>query len=1178
MKKITSVLILLFIMLFTINVKAGDIHEIYTIIEKGESSGELYNSMPTEVEKGETISVKLLLKNAQGWPVSYGYSTIHWDREAFELEETNGKYYVVQDNNLYNFDLELSAENNSAQISYAYPNPTENIESDSVYLAELKFKVKDNAPNGYYQISQDFKEDGAVIEVGNSFDSEVAFAKTLKYQVGKQKVTSNLTKTEIEDIDGDVYIIGNHMFTRNNGDQEYKGVLTTEYIMLASKSIESNEKSAMKIITKDLFGDWRNAINDDILNDVEDSFKISYIDMIPNYAENGVYANASEDTMLRLIQINDKEAIVTIENASERVHGIANINNRVATLTASGYTYQITITDDSVTISTGDANITSRTLQKKTNLSLNDYYNNAFTEGVYDGHGSPTYYLKSAHTAKYTSANYEIDLLRTSQHSARICLKAKGENTCIVSKYAYSNEGANHAVGSSETTYAFEYNEGMYGIKWTNGKITVVQLDGTTNSSYLGDYNNTSEITMEDAFHIWEKSSVSYAVTFDSNNGNDPYVTYVEKGTAIDSGEFFEPGKDDYIFIEWQLNNATFDYDTLITGPITLVAKYATLPSGGTLIISPQGVGHDYYSYANDIFTYKLSIETTDEYDGFFVYDVLDTVNPISSTPQGEPAGTPAEVEVVTNATKTIYAKPYILVNGVPEPGTNSTELTIHPVKYTVTFNSSGGSSVPSQSVPYGGFATAPENNPNKVGFSFEGWLYNDSPFDFENTRINSDIELFAAWENDIPTPNLGDTLTTNYYQHRLYLQNLTDYCDDPTQCSGTQGEYKITGFEIYEVVNNEKVNISFENETQFAPYQYVTLTATPNAVKRYVARAYIKELVDNEYVTAYSEYSTVYEIDTTLQAPTIAYKPYGGTYSDEYEVENWIEVTNLMSAFGHNCLINTCDDYKVYQFELYEKVDNDYNAVGTISATGLFHITGSYGDLKHYYVRGIVQNGANPIYTPYSDELVFNPTIAAPIITRATSGMGGENPATGYQPLRYNDDEAGFDVDFSGDYSPHMVCNPNDDTDCHNLVDDYEWFAKNGETLTTLYDGGFTGEATITLAEGTTTTVVAKAYVVRTGDVKVHGPESNQVVIDLSNPTYTFVTEVSQNDPDVVLVKAYINAYEVQIDGIEVAGAPYADLGEETSFSTNASVLENIDTITLKLSDNKTVTATRAN
>ena len=337
MKKITSVLILLFIMLFTINVKAGDIHEIYTIIEKGESSGELYNSMPTEVEKGETISVKLLLKNAQGWPVSYGYSTIHWDREAFELEETNGKYYVVQDNNLYNFDLELSAENNSAQISYAYPNPTENIESDSVYLAELKFKVKDNAPNGYYQISQDFKEDGAVIEVGNSFDSEVAFAKTLKYQVGKQKVTSNLTKTEIEDIDGDVYIIGNHMFTRNNGDQEYKGVLTTEYIMLASKSIESNEKSAMKIITKDLFGDWRNAINDDILNDVEDSFKISYIDMIPNYAENGVYANASEDTMLRLIQINDKEAIVTIENASERVHGIANINNRVATLTASGY-------------------------------------------------------------------------------------------------------------------------------------------------------------------------------------------------------------------------------------------------------------------------------------------------------------------------------------------------------------------------------------------------------------------------------------------------------------------------------------------------------------------------------------------------------------------------------------------------------------------------------------------------------------------------------------------------------------------------------------------------------------------------------------------------------------------------------------------------------------------------
>ena len=55
MKKITSILVMLFVMLFAINVKAGSIDEIYSTIYKvdsnGINNGDLYNRMPTAIKK-----------------------------------------------------------------------------------------------------------------------------------------------------------------------------------------------------------------------------------------------------------------------------------------------------------------------------------------------------------------------------------------------------------------------------------------------------------------------------------------------------------------------------------------------------------------------------------------------------------------------------------------------------------------------------------------------------------------------------------------------------------------------------------------------------------------------------------------------------------------------------------------------------------------------------------------------------------------------------------------------------------------------------------------------------------------------------------------------------------------------------------------------------------------------
>lgn len=74
--------------------------------------------------------------------------------------------------------------------------------------------------------------------------------------------------------------------------------------------------------------------------------------------------------------------------------------------------------------------------------------------------------------------------------------------------------------------------------------------------------------------------------------------------------------------------------------------------------------------------------------------------------------------------------------------------------RYSVTFNTMGGSSVPTQTVNRGYRATAPYS-PTRAGYRFEGW-YTDSSYryvyDF-NSAVNSNITLYAKWSYGPPAP-----------------------------------------------------------------------------------------------------------------------------------------------------------------------------------------------------------------------------------------------------------------------------------------------------------------------------------------------------------------------------------------------------------------------------------------
>lgn len=67
------------------------------------------------------------------------------------------------------------------------------------------------------------------------------------------------------------------------------------------------------------------------------------------------------------------------------------------------------------------------------------------------------------------------------------------------------------------------------------------------------------------------------------------------------------------------------------------------------------------------------------------------------------------------------------------------------PARYTVSFNTDGGSPVPSQSVEYEGYATRPAD-PTKDGYIIKEWQLNGVVYNFD-IPVTEDITLTAVWD-----------------------------------------------------------------------------------------------------------------------------------------------------------------------------------------------------------------------------------------------------------------------------------------------------------------------------------------------------------------------------------------------------------------------------------------------
>lgn len=68
---------------------------------------------------------------------------------------------------------------------------------------------------------------------------------------------------------------------------------------------------------------------------------------------------------------------------------------------------------------------------------------------------------------------------------------------------------------------------------------------------------------------------------------------------------------------------------------------------------------------------------------------------------------------------------------------------------YTVTFNSRGGTDVPSQELMYGDLVEEPDP-PTREGYTFAGWYSDENcryQWDMDTNQVSQSMTLYAAWE-----------------------------------------------------------------------------------------------------------------------------------------------------------------------------------------------------------------------------------------------------------------------------------------------------------------------------------------------------------------------------------------------------------------------------------------------
>lgn len=323
-----------------------------------------------------------------------------------------------------------------------------------------------------------------------------------------------------------------------------------------------------------------------------------------------------------------------------------------------------------------------------------------------------------------------------------------------------------------------------------------------------------------------------YTITFDSDGGSVVEKQIVKRGEKVNKPT--DPTRDGYIFIEWDLGSSIYDFSAKVTrnlilkavwkeqegGKVTYVVNFNTdggnsisnqiINKDGT-ITKPQDPVRDGYKflgwYSNNIL-FDFSTPVTTNLELVAKWEKAKDNSTTATTT------TTKKNDTTSSTTKKTTTKKNDTTNTTTTKKTTTT--TTEAKKYTVKFDSNGGSKVSSKEVTSGSKVSKP-SNPTRTGYKFGGWTLNNKAYDF-NSKVTSNITLVAKWTAKTYTVKVSSVdeysparILSVYEDGSKILFKQINYTDGIKLCSsnGNVNKSDIEGLSKLQVVLSDGTKVT---------------------------------------------------------------------------------------------------------------------------------------------------------------------------------------------------------------------------------------------------------------------------------------------------------------------------------------------------------------------------------
>ena len=325
------------------------------------------------------------------------------------------------------------------------------------------------------------------------------------------------------------------------------------------------------------------------------------------------------------------------------------------------------------------------------------------------------------------------------------------------------------------------------------------------NKTYDFSLSVDKDMTLKARWLEKEEDKEMFSVKFDSDGGTTIPNQIVEVNSKV--AKPIDPVKEGYKFKYWTLNNEEYDFNKEVLEDLELKAVWE------------EEVKEDTNKNTN---TNNKKEETKKEEVKEEPKPEIKTYTVVFNSAGGSAVNSQTiteggKVSQPSNPIRSGYTFAGWTLNGSVYDFNSVVNSNITLVakwnenakaKYTVTFNSAGGSAVSSQTVTEGSKVSMP-STPKRDGYNFGGWLLNGSAYDF-NSSVNGDITLVAKWNQKSYTVQVSpvdqyspDRILT-VYEDGIQISVSAIKYNGVTLCSGSNmvvNMYEISGISSVTVV-----------------------------------------------------------------------------------------------------------------------------------------------------------------------------------------------------------------------------------------------------------------------------------------------------------------------------------------------------------------------------------------